>query len=98
MLWLSTLLWLPLVAALVIIAIPSEQPRVFRGIAVATGLIMLALSIAVTWLGAPMLATLPAGGFLFVESHAWMPQIGISQTGLSSGLLYFSWPHSHDTT
>lgn len=78
MLWLSTLLWLPLVAALVIIAIPSEQPRVFRGIAVATGLIMLALSIAVTWLGAPMLATLPAGGFLFVESHAWMPQIGIT--------------------
>ena len=50
--WLSILLWLPMLAAIVIIALPTEQPKVFRGIAVGTGLIMLGISIALTWMGA----------------------------------------------
>ena len=76
--WLSILLWLPMLAAIVIIALPTEQPKVFRGIAVGTGLIMLGISIALTWMGAGMLANLPAGGFLFMESREWMPELGIS--------------------
>lgn len=74
---LSLLLWLPLVAALLIVVYPSAQPKVFRGIAVATGLMMLALSAALTWFGAPMLAEAPPGGFLFVENYPWVPELGI---------------------
>ncbi len=75
---LSLLLWLPMLATLLIISLPANKPRLYRGIAVLTGLIVLALSAALTWLGAPMLATTPAGGFLFKESLTWIPSLGIT--------------------
>ena len=76
--WLSILLWLPLVAALIIVAYPGDQPRVFRGIAVGSGLGMLAISVYLMVTGAAQLSTLPAGGFLFMESRPWMPALGIT--------------------
>lgn len=75
---LSILLWLPLLAALLIIVLPAGSPRAFRLIAVATGWTMLALSLALVYLGAPSATTLAAGSFLFAESYPWLPELGIT--------------------
>jgi NADH-quinone oxidoreductase subunit M len=76
--WLSILLWLPMLAAILIVVAPTHNPKVFRGIATVAGLLMLALSVALTWTGAPQLLEAPARTFLFQESVEWMPALGIT--------------------
>jgi NADH-quinone oxidoreductase subunit M len=76
--WLSLLLWLPMLAALTIIVLPTSNPRAFRGIALASGLGMLALSLMLVWQAAPLVQGLAPGGVLFLESYSWMPELGIT--------------------
>lgn len=97
---LSTFLWLPFVAALLIMVLPTQNTKVFRWVAQATGLLLLLLGGYITLSGSQMLGSLADGGFLFVEDYAWMPELGISYKlgvdGLSlpmvflSGLISFS--------
>lgn len=98
--WLSILLWLPMAAALLITVLPTSNAKAFRGIAVATGVGMLAISALVTLLGVQAIPGSTAGAFLFTESYSWMPEFGITYKlgvdGLSlpfvllSGIISFS--------
>lgn len=76
--WLSILLWLPLAVAGLIVAIPGQRPKLFRGLALFSGVGILGLCVGLTIRGAELLKDLPPRGFLFVEEHVWMPTLGIS--------------------
>ena len=76
--WLSIVLWLPLVAAALIVILPSQNPKAFRAIAVLCGLTMLGIAIGLTKTGAALLASAGPGGFIFRESIPWMPDLGIT--------------------
>jgi NADH-quinone oxidoreductase subunit M len=70
---LSVIVFLPAVAAAVLLLVPATAPRkVFTGTWVAVSAVDLALVVAV-WLGLR-----PGGGFQFEERLAWMPTVGIS--------------------
>jgi NADH-quinone oxidoreductase subunit M len=96
---LSVFLWLPLVAAILIIAVPAG-PRYCRSVAVAAGIGMLILAGYITMEGSQQLASLANGSFLFLEDKPWLVELGISYKlgvdGLSlpmvllSGLIAFS--------
>ncbi len=76
--WLSIVLWLPLVAALLILILPTQNPKAFRAIAVLTGWVMLGISIALTQLGGPLIKAAEPGAFVFKESLPWVPDLGIT--------------------
>ena len=96
---LSVFLWLPLVAALMIILVPGSA-RYYRSIAVAAAIGMLVLAGYITTEGAQQLGGLAKGSFLFLEDRPWVPDLGISYKlgvdGLSlpmvllSGLIAFA--------
>ncbi|MBW0102966.1 NuoM family protein [Pseudonocardia sp. KRD291] len=82
---LSLIVFAPAVVALVLAFLPATTPaRVFVGAWIATGLVQLALVVAV-W------TAMPAVGYGFVERRAWIPSAGISYhlgvDGLSLPLL-----------
>lgn len=76
--WLSIALWLPLVAAILIVIWPSQNPKAYRAIAVLCGLVMLGISVGLTYLGAPLIKAAAPGAFIFKESLPWMPELGIT--------------------
>jgi NADH-quinone oxidoreductase subunit M len=96
---LSVFLWLPLIAALIIIAVPGG-PKFSRSVAVAAGIGMLVLAGYITTEGSRHLASLAHGSFLFLEDRPWLVDLGISYKlgvdGLSlpmvllSGLIAFA--------
>lgn len=97
---LSTFLWLPLIFALVIIALPTQNPKAFRFLGVTAGTLLLLLSAFIALSGSQQLDALKDGGFLFVEDLPWLVDLGISYKlgvdGLSlpmvflTGLIAFS--------
>jgi NADH-quinone oxidoreductase subunit M len=70
---LSIIVFTPMVAALVILLIKSEQKKAIRVIALTAASIALALSIWV-YFGYDK----SAAGYQFIEKYAWMPILGIS--------------------
>ena len=96
---LSVFLWLPLIAAILIIAVPGG-PRYSRSMAVAAGIGMMVLAGYITVEGSQQLSSLAHGSFLFLEDRPWLVDLGISYKlgvdGLSlpmvllSGLISFS--------
>lgn len=91
---LSAFLWLPMLAALIILALPTQNTKIFRLIAMATGFAMLVLAGYITVNGAQQLSLLKDGGFLFVEDVPWMVDLGISYKlgvdGLSLPMVFLS--------
>jgi len=70
---LSVLIFTPLAAALILLLLPEDKKSWIKGIALAAGVIVLALSI---WLYASYDVT--AGGYQFQERVNWLPAFGIS--------------------
>ena len=70
---LSVLIFTPLVAALILLLLPEEKKSWIKGVALAAGIIVLALSI---WLYANY--DIAAGGYQFQERVDWLPALGIS--------------------
>ena len=75
---LSTFLWLPLLAAILILLVPGSNNKISRYIAVATGFILLGLSAYITMNGAQLIPSAGPDGFVFVEDYPWMTELGIS--------------------
>jgi NADH-quinone oxidoreductase subunit M len=70
---LSAIIFVPLIAGLVILAIPAERKQTVRLIALAAGLIDLALAVVVYVLFDPAGET-----YQFIEWTQWVPALGIS--------------------
>ena len=70
---LSVLIFTPLAAALILLLLPEEKKSWIKGVALAAGIIVLALSI---WLYASY--DIAAGGYQFQERVDWLPALGIS--------------------
>ena len=91
---LSTFLWLPMVAAILVMVTPGQNSKAARHISVATGVALLLLSAYITSTGAGMLADAGREGFLFVEDYEWLPDLGISYKlgvdGLSLPMVFLS--------
>jgi NADH-quinone oxidoreductase subunit M len=75
---LSAFLWLPLLAALLILITPSSQTKMPRMIAVGAGFAMLVLAGYITGYGSQQLGSMANGGFLFLEDYPWNTDLGIS--------------------
>lgn len=91
---LSAFLWLPLVAAFLIMLLPNNSKAV-RHIAVATGFAMLVMSGYITLVGAQQLGTdAVQDGFLFMVDKPWFGDLGISYKlgvdGLSLPMVFLS--------
>lgn len=70
---LSTFLWLPFVAALLIMLLPQKAARTVASIA---ALAMLVQAFYITVFGAELLPS-AQGGFLFLENREWFPALGV---------------------
>jgi len=70
---LSVLIFTPLIAGLILLLLPEEKKSWIKGLALAAGIIVLALSI---WLYASY--DIAAGGYQFQERVDWLPALGIS--------------------
>ena len=70
---LSTLIFTPLIAGILILLLPANRKDWIRGIAAAAGVIILALSVVVF-----ASYDTAAGGYQFVERYNWLPALGIS--------------------
>src|SRR5574340_283043 len=70
---LSVLIFTPLAAGLILLMLPEEKKSWIKGIALAAGIIVLALSI---WLYASY--DIAQGGYQFQERVNWLPAFGIS--------------------
>lgn len=70
---LSVLIFTPLAAGLILLLLPEEKKSWIKGIALAAGLVVLALSI---WLYASY--DIAQGGYQFQERVDWLPAFGIS--------------------
>jgi NADH-quinone oxidoreductase subunit M len=66
---LSSITFLPLFGAAVLLLLPREEEGLLRGVALATSLVTFALSL--------LLIDLPANGFGFVVDAAWVPSLGV---------------------
>jgi NADH-quinone oxidoreductase subunit M len=73
--WLSLVIFLPLIGALVIAFLPRDNLRLIRGMALATALATFAVSLIMVALFDPH-----AAGFQFKESVDWIPAFGIHYT------------------
>src|SRR3990172_6932518 len=78
---LSVLIFTPLAAALILLLLPEEKKNWIKGLALAAGIIVLALSV---WLYASY--DIAAGGYQFQERVDWLPALGISYFFRSKGL------------
>jgi NADH-quinone oxidoreductase subunit M len=72
--WLTTLLLLPLVGAVVVMAVPTARVLLAKQVALGFSLVTLALTVAMS------LQFEADGGeqFQFAEVHEWIPQFGVS--------------------
>ncbi|HLC01987.1 MAG TPA: NADH-quinone oxidoreductase subunit M [Anaerolineales bacterium] len=70
---LTVIVFTPIVMALVILMLPSERHGLIRGFALTGALIAAGLSV-VAYLSYDQVA----GGYQFVEQHAWVPALGIT--------------------
>jgi NADH-quinone oxidoreductase subunit M len=70
---LSVLTFLPLVGALILLFLPKEEPKQLRAVALITSIVGFLLSIPLALYYRP-----GQSGMQFEESHAWIPQLGIS--------------------
>ena len=70
---LSTIVFLPLAAALVILVIPQERRNLIRGTALTAAIIGLFLTVVLYFSYNPA-----AGGYQFLERTAWLPALGIT--------------------
>lgn len=76
---LSAFLWLPMVAAILILLMPTTAAKQHRYVALASGFGMLVLAGYITVEGASLLGTEAVkDGFLFLEDKPWLPDLGIS--------------------
>ena len=86
---LSVLIFTPLAAALILLLLPEEKKNWIKGLALAAGIIVLALSV---WLYASY--DIAAGGYQFQERVDWLPALGISYfvgvDGISLPLVFLS--------
>ncbi|HWR67191.1 MAG TPA: NADH-quinone oxidoreductase subunit M [Bellilinea sp.] len=86
---LSVLIFTPLAAALILLLLPEDKKNWIKGLALAAGIIVLALSI---WLYASY--DIAAGGYQFQERVDWLPALGISYfvgvDGISLPLVFLS--------
>jgi NADH-quinone oxidoreductase subunit M len=86
---LSVLIFTPLAAALILLLLPEDKKTWIKGLALAAGIIVLALSI---WLYASY--DIAAGGYQFQERVDWLPALGISYfvgvDGISLPLVFLS--------
>jgi len=70
---LSLIVFIPIIAGLLLLLIPSERKSEIRVAALAASLIALVLSIWVYFS-----YDVSAGGYQFIERYDWLPQLGIS--------------------
>ena len=86
---LSVLIFTPLAAALILLLLPEEKKTLIKGVALAAGIVVLALSV---WLYASY--DIAAGGYQFKERVDWLPALGISYfvgvDGISLPLVFLS--------
>src|SRR5499427_10808785 len=71
--WLSTIVFLPLAAAVVTVLLPANQPRLIRTWATLASLVELAVALPLWWRLVPS-----APGWQFAEVHPWLPAFGAS--------------------
>jgi len=71
--FLSVIVFIPMVAALVLLVMKPEQKKTIRVIALSAALLALALSIWVYFAYDKV-----AAGYQFIEKYNWMPMLGIS--------------------
>ncbi len=85
--WLTTIILLPLIAALAIPLMPDQEGRTIRWYALGVGLVDLVLTIVCFWQN----YDLDSSAFQLSETYAWIPQIGLSWSvgvdGLSMPLI-----------
>jgi NADH-quinone oxidoreductase subunit M len=70
---LSTIVFIPLTAAIMILVIPQERRNLIRGTALTAAIIDLLLSVVLYFSYNPA-----AGGYQFLERTAWLPALGIT--------------------
>ena len=80
--WLTTIILLPLLAALAIPVLPDKEGRTVRLYALGVGLIDFALTIYAFWSH----YDLQSSKFQLVESYPWIPQLGLNWSVAVDGL------------
>jgi NAD(P)H-quinone oxidoreductase subunit 4 len=80
--WLTTIILLPLLAALAIPVLPDKEGRTVRLYALGVGLIDFALTIYAFWSH----YDLKSSSFQLVESYPWIPQLGLNWSVAVDGL------------
>src|SRR5438093_13659484 len=71
--WLTIIIFLPAVGALVLMLMPREKEEAIKRAALVTSLLTLALT-AMVWAG---FDPNQDANYQFVEQHGWIPQLGI---------------------
>lgn len=80
--WLTTIILLPLLAALAIPLIPDKEGKTVRWYTLGVGLVNFALTIYAFWQN----YDLQSSTFQFVEKYAWIPQLGLNWSVAVDGL------------
>jgi NAD(P)H-quinone oxidoreductase subunit 4 len=80
--WLTTIILLPLLAALAIPLIPDKEGRTVRWYTLGVGLVNFALTIYAFWQS----YDLQSSTFQFVEKYPWIPQLGLNWSVAVDGL------------
>ena len=80
--WLTTIILLPLLAALAIPVLPDKEGRTVRLYALGVGLIDFALTIYAFWTH----YDLQKSTFQLVETYPWIPQLGLNWSVAVDGL------------
>ena len=98
--WLTLLMVVPLVGALVVAVLPSRSALLARPIALGVALLTLVIGIAAT---ATSFTRGSSEQFQMVEQHEWIPQLGVSYSlgvdGISLvmiALIVAIWPRGDD--
>jgi NAD(P)H-quinone oxidoreductase subunit 4 len=80
--WLTAIIVLPLLAALVLPIIPDKDGKTLRWYALGVGLVDFALALYAFW----QHYDINNPGFQLVERYAWVPQIGLNWSVAVDGL------------
>lgn len=80
--WLTTIILLPLLAALAIPLLPDKEGKTVRWYTLGVGLVNFALTIYAFWQN----YDLESSTFQFVEKYAWIPQLGLNWSVAVDGL------------
>jgi len=72
-LWLSTVVFIPLLGSLLLLAVPGSRKGVIRGVALAVMVIDFLVSLPLFWA-----VDATSSAFQFIEKAAWIPSLGIS--------------------